>query len=105
MNQNKFQLPAKYSTIDFTNLGFRPATDREIAQGRAPFVFDIYKHDSPVCSSAKSRYNYSSEQLFNANQDYFSALEPFVQSMALTHTLNSSSKTIATHCLPKNYKL
>ncbi len=43
--------------------------------------------------TAKSLYNFSSEQLFNANQDYLSALEPFIQTMALTHTMNGSMKT------------
>jgi hypothetical protein len=105
MSNQKFSFPDKYSHIDFKLLGFRPTTSLEIARGRPPFVFDIFKHDNPACSTAKSLYNSSSEQLFTANQDYFSALEPFVQSLALTHTMNSSTKNIATHCVPKGYKL
>jgi hypothetical protein len=103
--QGKYTFPDKYSHIDFTSLGFRKTTDLEIARGKPPFIFDIYKHDNAACSSAKSLYNSSSELLFTANQDYFSALEPFVQTMALTHTINSSTKTIATNCVPKGYKL
>ncbi len=107
MKQNNisYKLPDKYSNIDFRSLGFRESTDLEIAKGRPPFVFDIYKHDNASCSSAKFLYNSSSEQMFNANQDYLSALEPFIQSMALKHTMNHSTKTIATHCVPKGYKL
>jgi hypothetical protein len=105
MSNHKSTIPDKYSAIDFKILGFRPTTDLEIARGRPPFIFDIFKHDDPACSTAKSLYNSSSEQLFTANQDYLSALEPFVQSLALTHTMNSSMKNIATHCVPKGYKL
>jgi hypothetical protein len=104
-NNISYKLPDKYSHIDFNSLGFRKTTDLEIAKGRPPFIFDIFKHDNPACSTAKSLYNSSSEQLFNANQDYLSALEPFIQTMALTHTMNGSMKTIATHCVPKGYKL
>ncbi len=95
---------SKYS-VDFTNLGFRPSTKLELASGRPPFLFDIFKHDNPACSSAKSLYNTTSEQLFTANQDYFSPLEPFVQFVLGRKTMDMSIKTIATHCVPTNYKL
>lgn len=104
-NNISTKIPDKYSHIDFNLLGFRKTTNLELAQGKPPFVFDIFRHDNPACSTAKSLYNSSSEQLYNTNQDYFSALEPFVQTLALTHTINHSMKNIVTHCVPKNYKL
>jgi hypothetical protein len=102
---NSYTTKMNSSCLDFTKLGFRPSTDREIAGGNPPFVFDIYKHDTPVCSTAKSQFNYATKELFDANQDYLHPLEPFIQAMTLKHTADYSMKTIATHCVPKNYKL
>lgn len=107
-NQPTFEIPTKFkaaTNVDFTKLGFRPSTDKEIAKGGAPFLFNFSKKDSPACAAAKSMYNSSSAQFFETNQEFFSPLEPFIQSLSLKHTMDKSIKTIATQCVPQNFKL
>ena len=48
-------------------LGFSPASDKQIAGGSAPFVYNYLPHDSQSCITAKSMFNTAHAEMYSPN--------------------------------------
>ena len=48
-------------------LGFSHASDKQIAGGSAPFVYNYMPHDSQSCITAKSMFNTAHAEMYRPN--------------------------------------
>lgn len=93
------------SKFDFSKVGMRQSTDMEIMKGSAPYIFDMFVHDSFDCKKYKANYNYAAASVFETNKNVFSQGELVMSQINDSITIKSSLNGIAKHCLPSDYKL
>jgi hypothetical protein len=85
--------------VDYESLGYGPASDKQLVDGSAPYVYKYLPHDSQTCITAKASYNTAHASMYNP--DSIVRSHPFshiIQSL----TMDIHEKTIEAECTPSS---
>jgi len=77
--------------------GYAPATDKQVINGSAPYIYNYLPHDNQVCISAKSMYNQTHSSLFSP--DTIVRSHP-ASNLIQGSTLNYHENMIKQNCYP-----
>lgn len=75
--------------------GFRSSTDKEIANGSAPFKYEYRPGDSQQCITSKSIYNNVTSDIFSSSNG---TSNPFSSTVANYTVLGFAQRSIDKHC-------
>jgi len=79
------------------SLGYGPASDKQLMDGSAPYVYKYLPHDSQTCITAKASYNTAHASMYNPDNIVRShPFSPIIQSL----TMDVHEKSIESKCTP-----
>jgi hypothetical protein len=79
------------------SLGYGPASDKQLMDGSAPYIYKYLPHDSQTCITAKASYNTAHASMYNPDSIVRShPFSPIIQSL----TMDMHEKAIEAECTP-----
>ena len=91
--------PNKAIKVSPESLGYGSASDKQLMDGYAPYVYKYLPHDSRTCITTKASYNITHASMYNPDSIIRShPFSPIIQSL----TMYIHEKTIKAECTPSS---